>query len=551
MNQRLKTERALSTLILVLLLARLVGACDDTSNPRSSLPDAQSDATADLGTSDGVINDVTDQDAGHATDVSTELDTVADQELPPRVCPPAPSEVAGLNVQGSGRWLRVYDFPSGSGLTSRNITIYLPEGYDSTNQYYPVLYMHDGQNLFDASEAGFGVEWQVDETIDDLTRRGKLNPWIVVGIDNTDARMDEYTPIPDADYGGGRADEYIALIEQRIKPFIDSRFRTLCDPANSAILGSSLGGLIDLYIVMKHPGTFERVGCVSPSLWWNNQSVLRDYEATSAGVPMRLWLDGGSEEGAGTDEGDTTVIADARRARDRALELGGRFGENVGFLADEGAAHNEAAWARRLPSILSFLLGEEQASSRTPNASHVVVYDSQVDIGESTRAELELTHGETRLTWPYGLSSPSLSSADKVTVTSPGVLRGASYGTTILTLSSAGTSASELLEVSNTPNWITMRFEVEVPSADAVWISGDVQELGAWDGAGLQLQPLGNDRWGAELTLPAGLTLLYKYTRGTWPTVEKDANGDELSNRVQNVDRPRIVSDRVVRWADQ
>src|ERR1043166_372084 len=155
--------------------------------------------------------------------------------------------------------IRFHDaFPSKFLKDERPLIVYLPPGYKSNaDLHYPVLYMHDGQNLFDAATSFIGVEWQADETAEKLIKAGKIPPIIIVGIYNTLDRMNEYTPTRDAKRGtGGKGEAYTKFVLQEVKPFIDKTYRTKHGRDDTAIAGSSLGGLISLDMAYKHPEGF-------------------------------------------------------------------------------------------------------------------------------------------------------------------------------------------------------------------------------------------------------------------------------------------------------
>ena len=155
---------------------------------------------------------------------------------------------------------------------TRRIWLYLPPDYAQSESHYPVLYMHDGQNLFDQVTA-FSVEWEVDETLNDLVSEGFRVP-IVVGIDHgEDYRIDELTPWYNAAYGGGQGDEYMAFIVETLKPYIDANYRTLADRDNTGLMGSSLGGLISTYGALKYKEVFSKSGPFSPAYWINSDSI--------------------------------------------------------------------------------------------------------------------------------------------------------------------------------------------------------------------------------------------------------------------------------------
>ncbi|NGZ87882.1 alpha/beta hydrolase [Duganella sp. SAP-35] len=219
---------------------------------------------------------------------------------------------------------------------SRKLRIYLPPGYDANpRQRYPVLYMHDGQNLFDANTAAFGVAWDIGLTMDKLIASGAITPAIVVGIDNTKDRIDEYTPCCDAKNGGGKIDAYMAFIVDTVKPWADANLRTLKDREHTAIMGSSLGGIASVYIAQKHPEIFSSAGGVSSSFWWNEESFVKNVPAKQ---PVRFYLDAGTE-GDGLD--------DTRKMRDAMLAKGYRLNQDLYYHEAEGGSHNEKSWSAR------------------------------------------------------------------------------------------------------------------------------------------------------------------------------------------------------------
>lgn len=234
----------------------------------------------------------------------------------------------------------------------RDIVVYLPPQYTTQpRRRFPVLYLHDGQNLFDGATSFIpGREWQVDETAQRLIRNGAIAPLIIVGIYNTGThRVDEYTPTRDPKTGhGGDADSYGRLLTRELKPFIDRTYRTHRGAANTGLGGSSLGALVTLYLGLKYPHVFGKLAVMSPSVWWNNRIILKRV-ADFHGCPhARIWLD------IGTEEGERTVH-DARDLRDALLAKGFREGDDLSYFEAHGAGHNEMAWADRVADLLKFL----------------------------------------------------------------------------------------------------------------------------------------------------------------------------------------------------
>jgi predicted alpha/beta superfamily hydrolase len=250
---------------------------------------------------------------------------------------------------------------SPQGLQARTLRIYLPRGYDQhTSRRYPVLYMHDGQNIFGMTGTGFPpVRWNVDGTLDRLIAMGQARETIVVGIDNTSSRLTEYTP-PGAPLGGipgGQGDKYLAYIRDTVKPLIDSSYRTLPDAANTAVAGSSLGGLISTYMALEAPEVFNKVAAFSPA-YWANQTVVTQLTDAPSLPAWRHYLDSGNA-GASDSSGSPDGYALTFDVRDRMLRRGKVLNRDVFHTVGFGHQHNESAWQARFPLCVRFLLPAE------------------------------------------------------------------------------------------------------------------------------------------------------------------------------------------------
>lgn len=233
----------------------------------------------------------------------------------------------------------------------RQIIVFVPEGYDDDpSRCYPVLYMQDGQNLFDPATAYVaGKDWRLDQTAQQLIREGRVQPLIIVGIYHAgDRRVDEYTPTRDAKRNGGKAATYLRALVEVIKPFIDGEYRTLADPLNTALGGSSLGGLFALYAGLERPDIFGRLAVMSPSAWWNRRIIVRTVKRLALKPRLSIWLDIGGKEGNDT-------IGDTRLLRDALEEKGWIENADLHYLEAPGAVHDEAAWAERAGPMLEFL----------------------------------------------------------------------------------------------------------------------------------------------------------------------------------------------------
>jgi predicted alpha/beta superfamily hydrolase len=251
-----------------------------------------------------------------------------------------------------------FDFPATKLGNTRTILVYLPAGYDEEpERRYPVLYMQDGQNLFDAATAYIGVEWSVDETLTRMIASGNVEPLIVVGISNTADRAFEYAPAADRARGGGGANLYADFVVHDLKPFIDRTYRTKPGREHTGVMGSSLGGLVSLFLAWEHPEVFSKVGAMSTSYGWAEGQILSYIEGRPAPVGVRVWLDMGTAEDQ-TDrnaDGVPDIIERHRAMRDVLMEKGLSIPRTLRYVEDEGGVHNERAWAARFPRAVEFL----------------------------------------------------------------------------------------------------------------------------------------------------------------------------------------------------
>lgn len=250
-----------------------------------------------------------------------------------------------------GRLEHIDDFESATFGNKRHVTIYLPAGYDEhPEQRYPVLYMQDGQNLFEGHRAFVpGQHWRLGEAADAAFGERTAGPMIIVGVDHAGpGRADEYTPVRSEKHGGGgRADDYAKLLIDELKPVIDARFRTLGDREHTLVGGSSLGGLISLYLALKRPDVFGAAAVMSPSVWWGNREVLKSVDGFRSEQRPRLWVDTGGREGM-------EALVDARTLNDR-LRSNGWNDDTLRYFEDRRADHSERAWAKRVRQVLEYL----------------------------------------------------------------------------------------------------------------------------------------------------------------------------------------------------
>ncbi len=247
-------------------------------------------------------------------------------------------------------------FPSKVLGNRRDVLVYLPPGYRRfSTKDYPVLYLHDGQNVFDAATAFAGVEWGVDETAERLIQKKLIEPLIIVAVANTgEERIHEYAPtrgVIDArakrkKRSRGLARLYGHFLMNELKPFIDRKYRTKHEAAFTGLGGSSLAGLATLAIGILYPQAFSRLIVMSPSIWWDDFAIYRLVDSIEQKPPLRIWLDTGTAE-PGWEQG--------RELRNRLIGKDWKLLDDLHYLEVKGADHSEAAWARRVEPALRFL----------------------------------------------------------------------------------------------------------------------------------------------------------------------------------------------------
>ena len=240
----------------------------------------------------------------------------------------------------------------------RDLVVWLPPGYGLVRgRRHPVVYFQDGQNIFDPRTAFLGQAWYAGERATELIRAHRIVAPILVGVYNTGVdRMNEYAPTPGEFAGGngekirstGDARRYAKFVVDEVKPFIDAHYLTRPGPRDTAVVGSSMGGLVSLYFALWHPRVFGAVAALSPSVWWDDRAVLRDFAKLRKKPEVRLWVD------MGTAEPGWEVT---RLFRDTLVAKGWQPGVDLHYAEIPGGQHNEAAWGARIGEVLRWMLG--------------------------------------------------------------------------------------------------------------------------------------------------------------------------------------------------
>lgn len=236
----------------------------------------------------------------------------------------------------------------------RTVVVYLPPGYRrDTRRHYPVLYFHDGQNVFDGSTSYVpGQYWRARESADDLLQRRRIEPLVMVAVyHGSERRLLEYTPSRARKLGGGGLATHARLMVEELRWWVQRHYRVSPQGRNTGLAGSSLGGLATLCLGMKFPQVFGRLAALSPSVWWDSRYVLKLVQQLDHSHRQRIWLDMGMQEG----DSPAASIRDVRLLKALLVSKGWREGRNLRYMEAEGGDHSERAWASRLPQVLEFL----------------------------------------------------------------------------------------------------------------------------------------------------------------------------------------------------
>jgi len=351
----------------------------------------------------------------------------------------------------AGKYEIQRNFPSRY-VEKRTIVIYLPSSYENDTNRYPVLYMHDGQNLFETSKTGLKgmgspIKWNVDTALEQLLTSKAIKPCIIVGIFNTAKRIEEYSP-PTNTNTLGLLDNYAHFIIEELKPWIDTHYRTDPSPQATGIMGSSMGGLASFYIQMHYPHIFGFAGVISPSFWWGNEQVLRHIDqSTNLSQIQTMYIDAGWRE---SDE----MILPARHVYNKLHPF---LGKRLWYYEDRNGTHSESSWQSRVWMPLLLFLGREKPS--LPVSILTVMEPPIVGIGDTSTITIEATY-------PNGIKQtffPSLKAERDVRINGASFTPQKATPITLTLQSEVGSLTTNILVLPKSRDDITIRFIAQKP----------------------------------------------------------------------------------------
>lgn len=255
---------------------------------------------------------------------------------------------------------------------SRRIWLYLPPDYQTSSKSYPVLYMQDGQNLFDANTS-FAGEWKVDESLNELFDQGDYG-CIVVGIDNGGQyRLDEYSAWVNSEYHqGGQADEYLDFLVNTLKPYVDAHYRTLPGRLTTGVAGSSMGGLFSMYALSERQDIFSKAGVFSPAFWFGEGHPAEDVAAHPKQGPARVYFVAGADEEQ--DGNQTNYVVNDMADVANAMLTAGFDSTEINFEAVVGGTHSESFWAQEFPGVYQWLFANAVSATTSKTVQKLEIF---------------------------------------------------------------------------------------------------------------------------------------------------------------------------------
>jgi predicted alpha/beta superfamily hydrolase len=415
----------------------------------------------------------------------------------------------------------------------RNIRIYLPPSYSAQpDKYYPVLYVHDGQNIFDALESYSGQSWNLHHTADSLIKEKMIEEIIIVAVDNMgEERLSEYAH-QDGFFQGteikGRGIKYERFFIKELMPFIEKKYRVKKGSENTALMGSSMGGLVTFNMGLRRPDLFGKLGVVSPSLWWGDNDAaakLKSYDYQ--GLKSKIWLDTGDAEGRFMSFTED-VIAEIKNIKNN-------YDLDLVYYQAPDAVHSESAWAKRVHSPLLYFFGEigevetvelvgrEEISLNGPQIrlNPVLTFDSSFKI--------------TALEGEYKSLKPEL-----LKINNYGALIPKQTGTVKIEFNVWGHSAFKNIKIIeklsskvNIDIYLQVKNQNEAQIKEVYLADNEPQEI--------KMEHLDNSYYKSSLKLKRDKIINFKFTLGSWSTVEKNEEGNDVESHFIKADEDKTL----------
>lgn len=413
----------------------------------------------------------------------------------------------------------------------RKIRIYLPPSYSyQKDKFYPVLYVHDGQNLFEAAESYSGESWNLHQTADYLIREKMIEEIIIVGVDNMGSeRLSEYAH-QNGFYKGekvkARGPKYEKFFIQELMPFVEEELRIKKGSENTALMGSSMGGLVTFNIGLKRPELFSKLAVLSPSLWWGNSSALDKLKSYDyQGLNSKIWLDTGDAEGKFMSFSEQ-IIAELRKIKNK-------FGLDLIYYQAADAVHTESAWAARVHSPLLYffgkigeikkidLIGRNKIAVKGPKVriNPVITYDSSFKMS-ALEGEFKSLSPDILKTNRNGTLFPQKKGAAKIEFNFSG-----------------HKAVKEIKVIERLSSQVKVKIYLQYKGQNNI----DELYLAVNDPQEVKMRHLDNSYYSASLNLKRDEVLNFKFTLGSWHNVEKDNKGRDVESHFIKADEDKTL----------
>jgi len=415
----------------------------------------------------------------------------------------------------------------------RNIRIYLPPSYSAQpDKYYPVLYVHDGQNIFDALESYSGQSWNLHHTADSLIKDKMIEEIIIVAVDNMgEERLSEYAH-QDGFFQGAeikaRGIKYERFFIKELMPFIERKYRVKKGSENTALMGSSMGGLVTFNMGLRRPDLFGKLGVVSPSLWWGDNDAaakLKSYDYQ--GLKSKIWLDTGDAEGRFMSFTED-VIAEIKNIKNN-------YDLDLVYYQAPDAVHSESAWAKRVHSPLIYFFGEigEIETVELIGREEISLNGSQIRLNPVLT--FDSSFKITALEGEYKSLKPEL-----LKINNYGTLIPKQTGTVKIKFNVWGHSAFKNIKIVeklsskvNIDIYLQVKNQNETQIKEVYLADNEPQEI--------KMDHLDNSYYKRSLKLKRDEIINFKFTLGSWSTVEKNEEGKDVESHFIKADEDKTL----------